>query len=218
MTGIAMIDAAEESFFSKISALLASRSQNRSSSSSSVPNLICGCDAAYLEDNKRVLAAAVLLSRGKVIETSSYLGHYTFPYVPGLFYLHEGPFVVAAVRKLRTKPELVCFDAHGRSHPQRAGLATICGLVLDLQSIGVAKSPLFGKESPYKNRIAKVSHNGETLGFVTSKELGEARRFWSPGFSMSASHLERIVEKRSEECLRGLREAHNLAGELKKCR
>src|SRR5712692_5157943 len=89
---------------------------------------LCAADAAY--SGREVVSAAALSVNGAVTKSRLYRGMFTFPYVGGLFYLHEGPFVVAAVERLQSKPQLVCFDAHGRAHPRSAGLATIAGMVL----------------------------------------------------------------------------------------
>jgi len=97
---------------------------------------ICAVDASYRSD--RVAAVATETVDGRVVAHGVYTGRFTFPYVPGLFYLHEGPFVTAAVNRLKVRPQLVCFDAHGAAHPRYAGLATICGIVLGIPSIGIA--------------------------------------------------------------------------------
>ena len=98
----------------------------------------------------RVVATAVVFRDCLVNETSTYEEKFTFPYISGSFFLLEGPFVVAAVKKLENRPDLVCFDAHGLAHPRSKGLAAICGMVLGIPSIGIAKSALIGKKLHYK--------------------------------------------------------------------
>ena len=169
---------------------------------------ICGVDAAYSSNGNRVVAAATLFVDGRLEKTSVYSGRFTFPYVSGLFYLHEGPFAVAAVRKLENKPQLVCFDAHGLAHPRLKGLATVCGMVLGVPSIGIAKSGLVGKVSPYRSGLQKMVYNGRCVGYVT---LDAKKRYWSPGYSVSAVGLERVISKHGNVCLSALEEAHRLA-------
>ncbi|MFQ5890984.1 MAG: deoxyribonuclease V [Gemmatimonadota bacterium] len=67
-----------------------------------------------------------------------------FPYIPGLLAFREGPAVLAAWKQLRTKPDLLMFDAQGIAHPRGIGLASQMGLWLERPSIGVAKSRLYG--------------------------------------------------------------------------
>ena len=67
-----------------------------------------------------------------------------FPYVPGLLAFREGPAVLAAWDKLKTKPDLLMFDGQGIAHPRGIGIASQMGLWLERPSIGVAKSRLYG--------------------------------------------------------------------------
>ena len=65
-----------------------------------------------------------------------------FPYVPGYLSFRETPAVLAAPKKLRTRPDLLICDGQGLAHPRRFGLACHLGLLVDIPSIGVAKSRL----------------------------------------------------------------------------
>ena len=72
----------------------------------------------------------------------------TFPYVPGLLSYREHPLLAAAIAQLQTPVDVWMFDAHGQSHPRRAGLATHMGVALDRPAIGAAKSILIGELGP----------------------------------------------------------------------
>ncbi len=162
-------------------------------------------DGFYPQGNHVIASASLLSESGQVLETHTYRGHFTFPYVSGIFFLHEGPFVVAAVRGLKERPHLVCFDAHGISHPRYLGLATICGMVLDIPSIGCAKSKLVGDVRPYKEGLDKIVLEDTQVGFVTRYE--GVKRYWSPGFLVSMDELEGIILDHSEVCLKSIAEA-----------
>ncbi|HLQ03238.1 MAG TPA: endonuclease V, partial [Nitrososphaerales archaeon] len=166
---------------------------------------ICAADAAYR--GRLVVSAATLSVNGTITKSYCYRGRFTIPYVSGLFYMHEGPFVVAAIEGLRSRPQLLCFDAHGGAHPRSAGLATVAGMVLGIPSVGVAKSLLVGRvEKDDGSGLEKIVYGGRVVGFATGR--GRERRYWSPGYSVTTRSLNRIISVYREACMNCLAEAH----------
>lgn len=90
------------------------------------------------------------------------------PYVPGYLGFREVPAIAAAVARLAVRPHLLLVDGQGRSHPRRCGLATHLGVVLDVPTIGCAKSLLCGTvegelgEAP--GSTAPLVDRGEQVG------------------------------------------------------
>lgn len=180
---------------------------------SKVVSRICAVDAAYR--GNRVVATASVFDNGQLAENSHYVGNCNFPYVPGLFYVREGPFVVEAVRRLKVSPQLLCFDAHGVAHPRSAGLATICGMILGTPSIGIAKSLLVGTVVSRKKmdgRADLIVYNGRTVGLVSM--VSGVVRYWSPGYSVSLSKLQWLVRNHAPVCLLAMAASHRTATRL----
>ena len=92
-----------------------------------------------------------------------------FPYVPGLLSFREAPAILAALRKVKTEPDVFLFDGQGIAHPRRFGLASHVGLQINRPSIGCAKSRLTGtcvEPGPERGAVEGLYDGEECLGFV----------------------------------------------------
>ncbi|MGH7948293.1 MAG: endonuclease V, partial [Candidatus Binataceae bacterium] len=118
------------------------------------PKLIAGADVAYDKQSRRCFAAVVVLRAPgmEVIERATATRRTTFPYVPGLLTFREGPVLLDAFARLRNRPDVILFDGQGIAHPRRFGLATHMGYLLDIPSVGCAKSLLVGRHGKVRER------------------------------------------------------------------
>lgn len=133
------------------------------------PDTVAGVDVSV--KNEQARSAVVLLSFPDLepLEAETAEEAARFPYVPGLLAFREGPVVLAAVEKLTSQPDVLIFDAHGLAHPRRMGLATHLGVILDLPSVGCAKSRLCGqytKPGPEKGNWTRLYDGDEIIGAV----------------------------------------------------
>jgi deoxyribonuclease V len=153
---------------------------------------VAGADNGYARRGASTTAYAcvVVLTYPalELVETRSASCPVTFPYVPGLLSFREGPAVLAAFRQLDIIPDVVLFDAQGIAHPRRFGAASHLGLLLDLPSVGCAKSRLVGRYAepgPDFGDQAPLYDGDEVIGAVVRTRAGKAPLFVSQGHKVS---------------------------------
>lgn len=110
---------------------------------------IAGMDVSNhrFDPQKMIYGSVTLLSYPPLtrLETASQKDRQTFPYIPGFLGFREVPVLMQAYGQLSERPDLIMVDGHGVSHPRGLGVASHVGVLLDLPTIGVAKSILVGK-------------------------------------------------------------------------
>ena len=109
------------------------------------PALIAGCDVHLRGDLGRATIVVMRFPELDVVETVHGEATTAFPYIPGFLGFREVPVLLEAWGRLVDPPDLVLVDGHGIAHPRGLGIAAHLGVVLDVPTIGVAKSPLVGK-------------------------------------------------------------------------
>lgn len=132
---------------------------------------VAGVDVAYAADESRVFAVAVVLDADTLQPVAEGRAErpVSFPYVPGLFAFRELPAVLEALRSLGRLPDLVVCDGQGLAHPRRFGFASHLGVLLDVPTLGAAKTRLCGThDEPGEARGSHVPlmEGGEVVGAV----------------------------------------------------
>jgi deoxyribonuclease V len=161
---------------------------------------VAGVDVSYDTRTPTVYAAVVLmrLHDHEILETATATRPATFPYIPGLLSFREAPAVLQAVTRLTRRPDCLLCDGQGIAHPRRFGLACHLGLLLDLPSIGCAKSVLVGEyqEPPEKRGgFRMLIDRGERVGIILRTRDGVEPVYVSPGYRMSTQQARKIVLK-----------------------
>ncbi|MBI4458461.1 MAG: endonuclease V [Acidobacteria bacterium] len=157
---------------------------------------VAGADIALNE--KTGYAAVVVYSFPELeeIERVWSCGELRFPYVPGLLAFREIPLLLEAFGKLQQQPDLILADAHGWAHPRRAGMACHLGVVLDIPTIGCAKSVLIGAYDPpatARGSVSPLLDGKERIGSVLRTRAGVRPVFVSCGYRVSLRSATRLV-------------------------
>ncbi len=158
---------------------------------------VAGVDVGFEgEDNKISRAAVVVLSFPRLVPVDYAVARWpvVFPYVPGLLAFREAPVILRALENIKTEPNLIIVDGHGRAHPRRMGIACHLGVLLDWPTIGCAKSVLCGEAEEPQNESGAwtpLIDRGEQVGAVLRTRSGTQPVYVSVGHRVS---LERAID------------------------
>jgi deoxyribonuclease V len=160
--------------------------------------LIAGADVAFDKPNGRGVGAVVVLACPSLetVEEVTVEAPVMFPYVPGLLSFRETPVLLEAFSKVKVRPDLLMVDGHGYAHPRRFGFACHVGLLLDVPTIGVAKSRLIGGQETVagpRGSRAELTHDGEVIGSMLRTRQGVRSIYVSVGHRISLAAAEAWV-------------------------
>jgi deoxyribonuclease V len=177
---------------------------------------VAGLDVGFPGGKSRAAVAVLSFPELQFMDSAQAVMDVSFPYVPGLLAFREGPVILAALEHLATDPDLLIFDGHGWAHPRRMGIATHMGVLLEVPSIGCAKSKLVGtyqEPSPAQGAHTWLCDGGEIIGATLRTRDSVSPVFVSVGHRMD---LESAMDFVLRSCTRyrlpePIRWAHRLA-------
>lgn len=151
---------------------------------------IAGVDMGFEDDGKTSRAAIAVLSFPdlQLQETQIAKRPTTFPYIPGYLSFREIPAVLDALEQLAITPDIIICDGQGTAHPRRFGIACHLGVLIDIPTIGAAKSWLIGKHEPLsetKGSWQPLIDKGETIGAIVRTRTNVNPLYISPGHRIS---------------------------------
>lgn len=151
------------------------------------PRLVGGADVSFHRFGRTFWGAVVVCDAGRefaVVDRSEARVEVDFPYLPGLLAFREVPALAAAFARLSVRPEVLLCDAHGTAHPRGFGAAAHLGVVLDLPTVGCAKTLLCGTHGPLapaRGARAPLRLGGEVVGAALRTRQGVSPVYVSPG-------------------------------------
>jgi deoxyribonuclease V len=151
---------------------------------------VAGVDAGFEDDGNTTRAAIVVLDFPELTVVERVLARRptTFPYIPGFLSFREIPAVLAALELLQITPDLLLCDGMGILHPRRFGIASHLGVLTNLPTIGVGKSPFIGSHQPVPDERGAwepIRHRGEIIGAALRTRVGTKPLYISPGHRIS---------------------------------
>ncbi len=123
----------------------------------------------------------------------------TFPYIPGLLAFRVGPAILDAWERMKLTPDLVMIHGHGIAHPRGFGLASHVGLWLNLPTIGIAKTRLYGAYAEVGAQVGDWSElwdekiSNHLIGAVLRTQRDAKPIYISPGHLIDLPHSIEFV-------------------------
>ena len=159
-------------------------------------NLIAAADASFRNNYAYAAVAVFTYPDLELKEVQTGKAKLRFPYIPGLLTFREGPVLMKAFKKIKSEPDVIIFDGQGIAHPQRMGIATHMGILLDRPTIGCAKSKLVGnyhEPGKEKGRFSNLYLDGEIVGAALRTRTGAKPVFVSSGYKIDLPSAIKII-------------------------
>ncbi len=162
------------------------------------PRWVAGADAICDRQDRRIFGAIAVYSFPEMefVEEAGISGLCPFPYRTGLLSFREVPILAAAFARLKQKPDVLLVDGQGLAHPRGLGLASHLGLVLNMPTIGVAKSRLVGKgkEPDWEaGAVSPLIWEGKVVGLILRTVSGKKPLYLSVGHRLTLPESRQIV-------------------------
>lgn len=183
-------------------------------------NWVAGADFSYDKEKKFIGACIVVLKfpEFEVVEIAEAVKRVRFPYISGYLAFREAPAFFAAFRKIKNFPEVTLVDGNGIAHPRKMGLASFVGVILNICTIGCAKTAFYPFDTPGEQRgDFRLFRNDrdEKVGMCLRTRTGVKPVFVSPGNKIDLKESARIVLKCSKFRIpEPLRRAHALSSKI----
>ncbi|MDJ0517171.1 MAG: deoxyribonuclease V [Trichodesmium sp. MO_231.B1] len=151
---------------------------------------VAGVDVGYSDNDGMTQAAVAVLNFPELELQEQAIAQRptSFPYIPGLLSFREIPTILDALEKLNIIPNILLCDGQGLIHPRRFGVACHLGVLVNIPSIGVAKSHYIGKHDPVgleKGNWQPLIDEEEIIGAVVRSRTGVKPIYVSTGHKIS---------------------------------
>lgn len=162
------------------------------------PRLVGGADAITDRTDRRIFGAIVVYTYPELelVEEAGAEGDCPFPYRTGLLSFREVPILAETFSRLKNRPDVLLVDGQGLAHPRGLGLASHLGLVLDVPTIGVAKSRLIGdgaEPDAAAGSASSLMWKGKEVGLILRTKEDRKPFYLSVGHRITLAECREIV-------------------------
>jgi len=178
---------------------------------------VAGADISTAGGRGRGAVVVLSYPELQVRESQVVESELAFPYIPGLLAFREVPVLAEAFQRLSVRPDLLLVDGQGLAHQRRFGIACHLGLLLDLPTIGCAKSRLVGEHGPVGEEAGcrvELRDGPEVIGLVVRTRSGVTPVYVSVGHRIGLAEAAEWVLRlcRGYRLPEPARLAHQAAG------
>ncbi len=156
---------------------------------------LAGIELAHSRSSNHLRVGIAILSFPELalLECVTHVHQSDFPYIPGLLSFREVPAILEALGKLTQVPDLLLVNGHGVAHPNGLGVASHLGVLLDLPTVGCARSVLVGsyvEPELFAGASSSLVWQGEIIGTVYRSRNRVAPLFISVGHGLSRQQAQ----------------------------
>lgn len=183
-----------------------------------------GVDLSY-ENYWRGVGAYVEMDIASCLATRTETGKQEihFPYISTYLAYRELPILISLLNKARESgplADVILVDGTGILHPRHAGIASQLGIIMDVPTIGITKTKLYGSvalrdmgEGEVRNVIDPI--DGAVIGAAIKTKERAAPIYVSTGHGISLDDATQIVLNLARYKLpEPIHRAHNLCKEV----
>lgn len=153
-------------------------------------NKIAAFDIGF--SGTKVICSAIVFDfeTMNVIEEKTKVSDELMPYSPNMVAFREGPAIIDLYRELENTPDILIIDGNGSLHPNKVGVASYVGVILNKPAIGIVKELVYGNLDE-----DKIIFNNEIKGYaIKAKEFANPV-FITSGHKVSIEKAIEIVKK-----------------------
>lgn len=159
---------------------------------------VAGVDVAYSDDNAYGTCVIFDYDTKRIINEKIVKTKIEFPYISTYLSFREYPVIEKTVKSLKEKSTVLMIDGNGVLHPFGIGLASHAGILLNIPTIGVAKTLLCGRPEfiPKKQGdFSRIIYKNKTIGFCLKSSKNAKPIFVSPGHKISFESSLKVVKQ-----------------------